>query len=189
MAIDRIIKVRKPALFDRVIVGLQDGLARELPWLTHIFGRVERLVKQTEGVRRYTPNIYLGKDEYLLLTPDQGLGNYCFFVLGEGEQVTWDVGEQNRMEAPFSLVVWCDMRTVEDDDARNTEAVKAQILRAMNGNIRTRAGFAKIEEIYSHAENVFQGFTLDEVDNQFLMSPFAGWRFSGTMWVTDECAL
>ena len=173
MAIERVIKVLKPALFDRCICSLQDGLAKELPWLDHCFGRIERLVK----------------DEYMLLLPDQGLGNFCYFVMDDPEEVQWNVGERSRLQSTFSLVVWVDMRTIEDDDTRNTEEVKAQILRALNGGIWVRSGSIKVEKIYSRAENVFAGFTLDEVDNQFLMSPFAGWRFEGTMIVNDECAL
>mgnify|MGYP007022113853 FL=1 len=82
------------------------------------------------------------------------------------------------------------MRKVDDDDdTRNVEAVKAQVLRALNGGIWVRSGSISVEKIYSRAENVFAGFTLDEVDNQFLMSPFAGWRFEGKMQVNDECVL
>lgn len=187
--IEKVMKVRHPALFDRCIVSLQDGLEKELPWLDHVFGRVERLVKEVQGVRRYTPNVYLGKDEYLLLLPDQGLGNLCYFVLEDEEGVEWYVGERSRLEARFSLVVWVDMRTVEDDDERNTERVKAQVLRALNGGIWIRSGSIQIDSIYERAENVYRGFTLDEVDNQFLMAPFAGFRFEGVMRINDECAV
>lgn len=189
MAIERVLKIKHPQLFDRCICSLQDGLAKELPWLDHAFGRVERLVKEQDGVRRYTPNIYVGGDEYLLLLPDQGLGNFCYFVMDDDESVEWYVGERSRLKARFSLTVWVDMRTIEDDDERNTERVKAQVLRALNGGIWIREGSIVVENIYQRAENVFRGFTLDEVDNQFLMSPFAGFRFEGTMQVKDECII
>ena len=188
MAIGKVVKVSNPALFDRCIVSLQDGLAKELPWLDHVFGRAERLVKEQGGVRRYTPNIYLGGDEYLLLLPDQDLGNFCFFVLDDPEDVQWNVGERSRLQGTFSLVVWVDMRTVDDDDTRNTERVKAQILRALNGGIWVRSGSISVAEIYSRAENVFAGFSLDEIDNQFLMSPYAGFRLQGEILAIEECS-
>lgn len=190
MEIERVLKIQSPELFDRCITSLQDGLADKLPWLDHCFGRVERLVKETEGVRRYTPNIYLGKDEYLLLLPDQGLGNFCYFVMDDGEEVSWSAGDTSRLTATFSLVVWVDMRTVyDDDDTRNTEKVKAEVLRVLNGGIWPRTGAITVSSVYTRAENVYQGFTLDEVDNQFLMSPFAGFRFEGTMYVHDVCVV
>ena len=174
-------------LFDMVIGSIEAGLEQNLPWLTNIYGRAERLVKEQGGVRRYTPNWYKGGDDYELLLPDQGLGNFCFFVMDEPEDVAWNVGERSRLQAWFSLIVWLDMRTVEDSDERNTEAVKAQVLRALNGGIRMRHGAFRIDEIYTKAENVFQGFTTDEVDNQFLMSPFCGFRFHGVLNVMDVC--
>lgn len=174
-------------LFDMVIGSIEAGLEQHLPWLTNIYGRAERLVKEQGGVRRYTPNWYKGGDDYELLLPDQGLGNFCFFVMDEPEDVAWNVGERSRLQAGFSLIVWIDMRTVEDSDERNTEAVKAQVLRALNGGIRMRHGAFRIDEIYTRAENVFQGFTTDEVDNQYLMSPFCGLRFHGVLNVMDVC--
>ena len=174
-------------LFDLVVGALEHGLDQQVPWLTNIYGRCERLVKEQGGVRRYTPNWYKGGDEYELLTPDQGLGNFCFFVMDEPEDVAWEIGQRSRLSAGFSLIVWLDMRTVEESDERNTEAVKAQVLRALNGGIRMRHGSFLIDEIYTRAESIYQGFTLDEVDNQFLMSPFCGFRFHGTMTVMDVC--
>lgn len=189
MAIDRVMKIEKPALFDRCIVSLQDGLAKELPWLDHVFGRVERLVKEQGGVRRYTPNIYLGKDEYLLLLPDQGLGNFCYFVMDDPEDVQWNVGERSRLQSAFSLVVWVDMRTIEEDDDRNTYDVELKVLDAIGEAGAIRHGGMTIGRIYHRAENVFDGFTLDEVDNQFLMSPFFGLRIEMEFWVNEDCTL
>lgn len=190
MKIQKVIKRDSPSLMDRVVASLQDGLAKSLPWLDHAFGIAERLVKEQDGVRRYTPNIYLGGDEYLLLLPDQGLGNFAFFTIDDPEQVEWSVGDTSRLTATFSLIVWLDMRTVEDDnDERNTEAIKAQVLRALNGGIWVRTGSISLSAIYSRAENVFAGFTLDEVDNQFLMSPYTGFRFEGMMMVKDDCSV
>lgn len=173
-------------LFDGVIQPLQDGLGG-LPWLDHVFGRCERLVKNTAaGHRAYTPNVYLGGDEYLLLTPDnKELGNYCFFVMEEPQVVKHRTDVVNRLHSPFSLVVWVDMRRV-DVVGRDTEAVKEDVLRAVGGAFIRRGGVT-IERIYERAENVFQGFTLDEVDNQFLMAPYWGMRLRGEMYVDESC--
>ena len=189
MAIDRLITIKEPHLFDRCIVGIQQGLAEQVGWLDHIFGRAERLVKEVEGMRRYTPNIYLGRDEYLCLLPDERLGNYCFFTTDDPENVEWSAGERSRLSVTFSLIVWCDLRTVEDEDVRNRERVKSELLSLLNGGIRLRFGHFQIQTIYEKAENVFTGFTTDEVQNQFLMAPYAGWRFEGVMMCDEECVM
>lgn len=185
--IERVPIKSNPQLFDKVIANLQQGLADTLPWLNHSFGKAERLVKIIGGKRYYSPNIYIGNNEYELIAPDSNFGNYSFFVLDDPQTVDWNVGETSKYKVPFSLIVWVDMRTIEDIDQRDTESVKQQIIRALNGGIWLRHGSIQINKIYERAENVFAGFTLDEVDNQFLMHPYCGWRFTGEMRVSDSC--
>ena len=188
MAISRIYKQPTRAyLFDRIIQDLQDALG-SLGWLNHIFGRSERLVKMKDGMRYYTPNVYAGKDNYIQLLPDNtDLGNYCFFVMDEPQTVTLPMGVQNRVKAPFSLIVWVDMRKVGATyDDRNTEYLKEQLVKTIRKGW-VKSGSVTIEKIYEKAENVFSGYSLDEVDNQYLMSPFAGFRISGEMQIDEEC--
>lgn len=188
MAIARIYKQPERAyLFDRVIQGLQDALGN-LSWLNHVFGRSERLVVMRDGIRRYTPNVYKGKGEYIQLLPDNtGLGNYCFFVMDDPQTVTVPYGNSNRVKAPFSLIVWCDMRTVgATKDDRNTESLKEEVLKTVR-RAWLRHGAVTLDRVYERAENVFTGYTIDEVDNQYLMSPFAGFRITGEMIIDEEC--
>ena len=96
------------------------------------------------------------------------------------------MGIQNRLRAPFSLIVWVDMRKVENNDARNTEYVKEEILKTIR-RAWIKQGAVEIGKVYQLAENVFQGYSLDEVDNQFLMQPFAGLRITGELIVDEEC--
>lgn len=182
----RVLKVARPFLFDVVINQIQDHLASQLSWLTHCFGRCERLVKDINGRRVYTPNVYAGKNEYILLTPDSRLGNYAFFVVEEPERIKFERGVRGRYRAPFSLIVWVDMRKVSDNDDRNTEEVKDAIVKAVNSAMPYEGGLT-VDRIYNHAERVFEGFSLDEVDNQFLMAPFCGWRLTGELWVYENC--
>lgn len=189
MVADRVPMMRNPKLFDRIIGELQQGLKERLGWLDYSFGRAERLVKTIDGRRYYTPNVYIGRGNYENVLPDAvKIGNYSFFVLDEPQEVQHPMQQQVRIRSPFSLVVWVDMRKAESEDERNTEAVKEEILLALNDILLHKGGIV-INKIYERAENVFAGFTLDEVDNQFMMSPFAGWRFTGEMWIENDCAL
>lgn len=181
MAIERVPLRPNPALFDVAIQEMQVALADKLAWLDHSFGRAERLVKEINGREYYTPNIYVGRNDYRLITPDDRVGNYSFFTLDEPQDMEFSRGEDTLLRAPFSLIVWVDMRKCEIDDTRNTEAVKRDILKVINGNILMRSGHYVFDRIYEHAENVFDGFTLDEIDNQYLMHPFCGWRFAGEL--------
>ena len=92
------------------------------------------------------------------------------------------------MSSPFSLVVWLDIRSVYNEYLIDMEMVKRDILRAIR---RTwmRNGHFHIERIYQRAENIFKEFTMDEVDNQFLMQPYCGFRFRGEIVIEEECEL
>ena len=39
------------------------------------------------------------------------------------------------------------------------------------------------------AENVFKGFSTDEIDNQYLMQPYCGFRFAGKIEIEEDCEL
>ena len=189
MAVDRVPLRKSPKLFDRVIGELQQGLKSRLSWLDYSFGRAERLVKTVNGVRVYSPNVYVGNNDYELITPDTvRIGNYSFFVMDEPQDVASPTHDNVRIKSPFSLVVWVDMRKVSDDDERNTEAVKEEVLLAL-GNITLRKGRFEVTRIYERAENVFAGFTLDEVDNQYMMAPYYGVRIQGIMTIINDCVL
>lgn len=188
MAVARIYKQpTRPYLFDRIIQNLQDELGG-LSWLDHIFGRAERLVKIKNGARYYTPNVYRGKDDYIQLLPDNvELGNYCFFVLDDPQTISLPMGLQNRVKTPFSIIVWVDMRQVGATyDDRNTEYLKEQLIKTIR-RAWIKKGAVTLAKVYEKAENVFQGFSLDEVDNQYLMAPYAGFRITGEMQIDEEC--
>ncbi len=177
-------------LFDKVITELAEDLKAKLPWLAYSYGRAERLVKTIEGKRIYTPNIYLGDDQYNVILPDDRKGCYSFFVLSEPQEVLNRMQTEVRIKSPFSLIVWADMRIVEKTmnmpDERNTEYIKEQVLSAIS-TARLHKGAVSVSRIYQCAENVWEGFTMDEIQNQFMMSPFAGFRFTGEMIVTNDC--
>jgi hypothetical protein len=183
-------RITTPYLFDKVIRELQQALKDGLPWLENSFGRVERRVTEVNERRLYVPAIYEQDGMYGVMLPDDRLGCYSFFVMHEPQEVLNRMQTEVRIKSPFSLIVWVDMRRVEKKmrmpDERNTEYIKEQVLSVLE-TASKRKGHISINRIYERAENVFDGFSLDEVKNQFLMSPFAGFRFYGEMIVTNDC--
>ena len=183
-------RITTPYLFDKVIRELQQDLKEGLPWLENSFGRVERRVTEVNERRLYVPAIYQEDGQYGIMLPDDRLGCYSFFVMHDPQEVLNRMQTEVRIKSPFSLIVWVDMRRVEKKmrmpDERNTEYIKEQVLSVIE-TASKRKGHISINRIYERAENVFDGFSLDEVNNQFLMSPFAGFRFYGEMIVTNDC--
>lgn len=176
-------------MLDGAIGCMRKGLSENLGWLDHAFGRAERLVKRdAEGRRVYLPAVYAGNGEYMDVSPDAGIGNFCFFTVDDPQEVDWQANLSVGIKTVFSIIFWFDYRSVcNDASARDKEAVKKEILDALNGGFWMKTGSFKITRAYELAENIYRGFSLDEVDNQFLMHPFGGFRFEGVLSVTESC--
>lgn len=183
-------KIDNPRLIDKTIADMQDGLVESLPWLNKAFGRAQRLVKKINNRDYYSPNVYADKNNYIIVNPDSKIGNFCFFYMDDPQEIkTQNVpGSTGLIKGNCSIIFWFDLRTIFNDVSnRNTEFVKEQILKALNGGFWLKSGRFTVERVHELAENIYRGFSLEEVDNQFLMHPFAGFRFSGEIIVFENC--
>lgn len=182
-------------MLDEVIAQIQTGLVDGLPWLDAAFGRAQRLTKEIGGKRIIVPNVFCGgwrghgPNDYIEVSPDAKIGNFSFFEIDDPQTI--DAGPWAReVRAPFSLIVWFDLTRVYNTASnRNTESIKADILRLLSGRTgwHLRQGRVAVNRIYERAENIYRGYTLSEIDNQFLMHPFAGFRFEGTLEYEELC--
>lgn len=177
----------QPHLFDVPIDEIQTALNNECSWLNTIFGRCERLVKEVNSNKYFTANWHKSGNDYVLVAPDEGLGNFCFFSLDEPTNLdTYFAGDVTRGNVGFSLILWCDLRTINTN--RNTEAIKEEILQILNERTHLHSGRLSINKVYERAENVFREFDYNELDNQYNMHPFAAFRFEGELIVDTLCA-
>lgn len=182
-------------MLDRVIGDIQQGLVDNISWLDAAFGRSQRLTKMINGKKIVTPNVYCGgwnghgENDYIETSPDSKIGNFAFFEIEDPQTI--DAGPWARqIKAPFGLIVWFDLTRVYNTATnRNTEKLKAQILHVLNGRAgwHLTDGRIIINRIYERPENIYRGYTLSETDNQFLMHPYAGFRFDGLLEYNELC--
>jgi hypothetical protein len=187
--------IANPVMLDRVIGEIQNGLVNEIKWMDAAFGRSQRLTKMMNGKRIITPNVYCGgwrghgENDYIEVSPDSKIGNFAFFEIEDPQTI--DAGPWAReLTAPFSLIVWFDLKRVYNSlTNRNTEKLKAEILRVLNGRTgwHLTDGRITINKIYERAENIYRGYTLSEIDNQYLMHPYGGFRFDGILEYAELC--
>ena len=166
---------QNPYLIDKTIAEIQNYIADKLQY-ENIFGRCERTVKEVNGRKIFIPTFYKGANEYYPLLPDSDLNNFVFFNCDEPQRVDLTRGNPLQISTTVNIILWFDIRTLENADERNTEKIKYNFLDALK-NIVLTAGRISVNKIYTLAENIYRGFSLDEVQNQFLMSPFGGFRF------------
>ena len=86
------------------------------------------------------------------------------------------------------MIVWVNLESIfEGSEERNSEAVKAEILKVLTRETFLTSGRITVESIYEKAESIYEGFSLKEIDSQFLMQPFAGFRFEGELTFFETC--
>lgn len=181
---ERIPIITDPVLFDKAVADMQTALG-EIGWLDHIFGLCEKNTRVIDGRRYDVATVYTGYDQYEQIEPCFELGNFCFFYLRDPQEFVRNFG--GRMRSPLSAIFWYDMRKAGNSpEGRNREAVKAEILSTLTG-AHLPGGIFEWTRIYEEPKNVFADFSYDYVDNQFLMSPFAGFRIDGTLYADIPC--
>lgn len=182
-------------MLDAALGKIQEGLVAGLPWLNVAFGRSQRLTKLVNGRRIVVPSVFCGgwnghgENDYIEVSPDSKIGNFSFFEVNDPQ--TLEVGPWAReITSPVSLIFWFDLRRVYGEASnRNTEFLKAQIFRLLNGGTGWTLphGRLSVTRCYEEAANIYRGYTLDEIDNQFLMHPFAGFRFECVLVYEELC--
>jgi len=177
-----------PALLDAAFAQVQAKLLSGLSWLDFAFGKAQRLERQREGQTIRYPGVFGSKD-YINMFPDSHLGNFCFFDVPDAQVIEdWRRGHFNRFHTGFGLVFWVDLRDVYPADytRRTTEHVKEEVLRFF---ATTSFAGCRVEptEIDERTENIYPGYTIAEIDNQFLMRPYAGFRMSGVITYDEAC--
>lgn len=187
--------IQNPVMLDRVMGEIQQGLVDNISWLDAAFGRSQRLTKMMNGKRITVPNVFCGgwnghgENDYIEVSPDSKIGNFSFFEIDDPETI--EVGPWARqIKTPFALIIWFDLTRVYNTASnRNTERLKAQILHVLNGRAGWHLSNGRIvlNRIYERAENIYRGYTLSEIDNQYLMHPFAGFRFEGLLEFDELC--
>lgn len=179
-------------LLDAVAAELA-GKIRQPLGLDYAFGRAERLLRlNADGKRIYTANIYDpnsgGVNDYSELMPSDALGNYAFFFVHDPQEVADTENVSVGISATMSLIMWFDCRRLFAAlNVRSRDEVKALVLDVLNGGVTLRRGRFRVRKVYELAENIWRGFSYDEIDNQFLMHPYCGFRFEGAAEISENC--
>jgi hypothetical protein len=182
------ITITSPVLADVALAQLQVILEANLSWLTTAYGKIEKRVFQDPESRPVVfPAIFCGEKEYLNLLPDEHLGNYSYVEVLDSQEVVWRPRQTPDFKADIALVFWFDFRTVypSDHNTRTVEHVKADVLDALNVSMPGLR--ITVNSISERAENIYRGFSASEIQHQFLMRPYGGFRVDANIFYKSAC--
>lgn len=182
MNIPAVPKPDVPAFIDKVVVQIQDSLKAKLPWLNYSFGRAQKLVTLKDKQNYFYPGVHIGKGTYINVLPDQKLGNYSFFIIEDPQNVDFRVHSSSNVKLKYAIVFWFNLSKIFPGvQDRNTEALKAQIIKILTRELFLTTGRIDIRQIFEQPENIYKGYSLKEIDSQYMMQPYGGIRFEGEM--------
>jgi hypothetical protein len=178
--------ITAPALVDRPIEAMACKIREALPWLSAVYGRAFRMVRQRQGHTEYYPCVHDTSGEYISMYPDEMTGNTAFFVVEETHRFDkWAKGAKNRMTCNFSIVFWYDITKVYPGALDfNTEAVRRDILEIF----RTMTiPYGTFRLTGTSEKEVYRSFDLKEVQHQYMMYPFHALRVDGVLSYLEDC--
>jgi len=178
-----------PRLIDKAIIDVNAKLNISLFWLTHAFGNVQSLIRENDQKQKVKyPAIFTGiKDKYHPMFPDHRLGNFSYWEIDSDYDIEEMEGEEPIITTDFGLIFWMDLNKVlATEELRNLEAVKEQVIKFFR-DFGSQEVSLTIESITEKADKIYEGYTHDEIESQFLMNPFAGFRVNGTIEYQSMC--
>lgn len=194
----------EPVLLDKVLQDLQKSLMEKLPWLNHAFGRAYRLVEhRPDGNKFVYPAVYNGNAEYVSMLPNDNLGNFSWFDIYDPQEITQITQSAPQYTFKGALVFWYNLESIyADGTVLHTEEIKDEVLRLLTTpGIITYTGRIEISRVYERFENLYQGFSIEkiynqytyqgegiqDIDKQFFMYPYAGLRVEFTITTRELC--
>lgn len=200
----KVVKKKNPVLLDKVIQDIQDALSKGLPWLNYAFGRAYKLVEHRDGGDKFIyPAAYVGNSEYVSLLPNDNLGNFSWFDIYDPQDITNIAQSLPQFTFGGAIVFWFNLDSIfSDSDAMYIEEVKDDIIRILTASgIIKSEGRLTITKIYERFENIYKGYALEKIynnfnysgqdiqsiDKQFFMHPYAGLRFEFSMITREIC--
>ena len=172
-------------LLERLFNEAQQALIDGLDWLDLAYGNAERIAMRTERYEKtYIPAWYKSNEEYESLLPDDRKGNYSFFTTDDNQSVDNAPGRPARISGTCNLIVWLDQRTLSNEWSK--EQARNAILGVLTA-FNPSDGHLHVRSIFERSEAVFSGFTLEDVENQYLTYPYCGFRFVCEYSIRQDC--
>lgn len=171
----------EPKMIDLALQEVNTMLTNELSWLNYAFGKCEKRVEEVDNRKVTFPAIHVGQNEYEPLFPDSHKGNFSFFDVPDASEGTIRGRLNTDIKAKFSLIVWFDFDKVYpvNTDQYTTRNVIAQFTELFRTKTFNLVKFGPSMKYYEEGANIYKGYTDKEIQSQFLMRPFGGFRIEG----------
>jgi hypothetical protein len=190
-----IVLFANPVGIDAVIQSIQQDLYAGLPWLTKSFGRAyefkEAYQDESSVKSQRIPKVFVGvtdtgQGEYYNVLPNDNITAQSFIAVKGFEN--WPLSDQfakynqNGLNRQLSVIFWVNLEQIDPSKKYIfTEELKIDVEKILKANPFVSSLLRYVDE---RAEDVFDtydlrtvNYTVDDDATQYLMYPYAGFRF------------
>jgi len=180
-------KSEEPVLLDKVIDEIIDNQKAKLTWINNAFRLAYTLEHEVQGKKFRYPAVYTERNNYCSVLPDDSLGNFSFIEKKDPETVIQRAGFYD-ISVDVDIIFWFNLSSIyETHKVVMLENVKDDVLKLFNSKSLFKSSSIIVNKVYVNAENIFDGYDLKQVENQFLMMPYTGIKLSCTIKYTSPC--
>ena len=174
-------------LLDAKIAEIQEALDG-ISWLQYSFARAYKHAQRNveSGAKVYFPAVYqnAGKD-YLNVFPNDNLTSQSFVYVRQPQTLDFYDNGFHSYTAEVSIIVVFRLDKISTAYSYNfTELLKYDMITALN-NIEGLS----IGEVYDEIEEVYNDFTVSEIEAEFLSEQFGALRFDCSMTYSNDCII
>lgn len=166
-----------PKLLDASLLEIQTALSERLAWLDHVYGKAQRMVQLVEGRPEYYPAVYTGGEEHGNVLPNDQIGNFSFFDVAKSQDIETYNRRDYNISTKAGLVFWFNYKSIYPDDweRRSLDNVRFEVLEVLRKLVVQKSQITVLGTV-EDATSMYPGYRNQEVDDQFLMRPFGGFR-------------
>lgn len=191
--------VENPFAEDIAIKSLQAEFASKLAWLDKSFPRavLRTTTIDTERgqVERRFPAVPTidGNDQEDLLEQDNFSAYSFFYQVDPVNSINYEERAFNVYESSIRNIFWVNLNAI--DPGRSDDfllELESEILNVISntrhtGSNNTTVRGVEVQRIYREPQNIFEGFSFDLLETQFLHYPYRGLRFDLNVTLSITC--
>lgn len=174
---------------DTIIEDLRAKFEANIPWLEKSFGRAYLLPERlSDEVTYQYPQVYLDNGEYFNVMPNDSYQSYSWMI-GKGSAASVEAGlqpftYQTYFQKRLDIHFFLDLKKI---DSTKNYVYTEELINDILNVLYTQRGLVVNEYIHETLIEVYEDYTIKEIDRDLLMYPFAGVRFVTTASYKIDC--
>jgi hypothetical protein len=159
----------------------------KITWLEKSYGRAWPHVEMRGSKQVRLPKCFDGT-EYLNVLPNDNYKSQSFIAVRTPEKYeNFNRDGNNFKSRDLSIIFWGNLKEI---NTNKTGIYVSDLKDEIEQVLCTIPELSSINQVFDEkAEDIFQGYTLSDIDTQYLMYPFAGLRFDITVKFNDTSCL